>query len=116
VRQDDSQFPAPDYAARRPVAWTMIHFGHARRGETGVIIEDRGPASMLLDGYAGRLQVWLAGGLRGHRPDPGCQQDHRGSKWQPVQDGDGSGGYLALHIRGCRWGLKPPVSSSDLAM
>ncbi len=23
---------------------------------------------------------------------------------------------LALHNRGCSWGLKPPVSSSDLAM
>ena len=33
---------------------------------------------MLLHGYAGRLQVWLAGGQRGRLPDPRGQQDHRG--------------------------------------
>jgi len=26
------------------------------------------------------------------------------------------GSLVALHDRGCRWGLKPPVSSRDLAM
>ena len=44
---------------------------------------------MLLHRYAGRLQLRLAGGQRGRRPDPGRQQDHRGRKWQHVQDDDG---------------------------
>jgi hypothetical protein len=51
---------------------------------------------MLLHRYAGRLQVWLAGRQRGHRPDLGGQQDHRGREWQHVQDDDRTGGYLLL--------------------
>jgi hypothetical protein len=54
---------------------------------------------MLLHGYAGRLQVWLAGGQRGRRPDPGGQQEHRGREGQHVQDDDRTGGDLLLGDR-----------------
>jgi hypothetical protein len=45
---------------------------------------------MLLYGYGGRLRLWLASGQGGRLPDPDRQQDHRGRKWQHVQDDDGA--------------------------
>jgi len=50
--------PAPDYAARPPVAWTMIHPGHVHRGEIGTtIIEDR-RAGIMHEEPSVRASTW----------------------------------------------------------